>query len=335
MKVGTSLRFLFPAGPQTLAMYQSITAALPPGAFTERPMGDDDVARQARNLVEIARAAQAANMWGLLVGDNHAIPPQYANMFQPVPTIARLSAETGPMMLGMVLLAPFYHPLLLAEQVGTLSAFVDAPLVITFASGGSAHAFDRFGYRIGSRGPRSEEMIPVVRALLAGDVVTAAGRSFEVVEGVISPLPRRNVEIWIAGTNDITVERAGRLGDGWLTAQNATDEALVEQLVLYHRTANEHGRPHRPVLRRDVHVAETDADARAHVEPILEQGYRGADLSRLLVGSPDTVATRLRSYESMGFEHVMVRHVTGDHAAMVRSFELLGEVVRAVSSGAA
>ena len=274
-------------------------------------------------------------MWGLLVGDNHAIPPQYANMFQPVPTIARLSAETGPMMLGMVLLAPFYHPLLLAEQVGTLSAFVDAPLVITFASGGSAHAFDRFGYRIGSRGPRSEEMIPVVRALLAGDVVTAAGRSFEVVEGVISPLPRRNVEIWIAGTNDITVERAGRLGDGWLTAQNATDEALVEQLVLYRRTADEHGRPYRPVLRRDVHVAETDADARAHVEPILEQGYRGSDLSRLLVGSPDTVATRLRSYESMGFEHVMVRHVTGDHAAMLRSFELLGEVVRAVSSGAA
>jgi alkanesulfonate monooxygenase SsuD/methylene tetrahydromethanopterin reductase-like flavin-dependent oxidoreductase (luciferase family) len=82
-----------------------------------------------------------------------------------------------------------------------------------------------------------------------------------------------------------------------------------------------------------VYVAETDAAARAHVEPILEQGYRGADLSRLLVGSPSTVGARLRSYESMGFEHVMVRHVTGDHAAMLRSFELLGDVVRSVSSG--
>jgi alkanesulfonate monooxygenase SsuD/methylene tetrahydromethanopterin reductase-like flavin-dependent oxidoreductase (luciferase family) len=178
-------------------------------------------------------------------------------------------------------------------------------------------------------------MIPVVRALLAGDVVTATGRSFDVVEGVISPLPRHSVEIWIAGTNDITVERAGRLGDGWLTAQNATDDLLVDQLDLYRRTAHAHGRPYRPVLRRDVHVAETDADARAHVEPILEQGYRGLDLSRLLVGSPDTVASRLRSYESMGFDHVMVRHVTGDHAAMLRSFELLGEVVRAVSSAGA
>ena len=331
MRIGTSLRFLFPAGPQTLAMYQAMAAAAPPDAFTDRPMGADDVVSQARHLVEVARAARASGLWGLLVGDNHAMPPQYANVFQPVPTIARLSADTGPMMVGMVLLAPFYHPLLLAEQIATLSAFVDAPIVVTFASGGAAHAFARFGYRMGSRGTRSEEMIPVVRALLAGDVVTATGRSFEVAAATISPLPGHPTEIWIAGTNAITVERAGRLGDGWLSAQNAADAMLVEQLDLYRRTAAEHGRPILPVLRRDVHVAATDAEARAHVDPILEQGYRGVDYERLLVGSPDTVIRRLRHYESLGFDHVMVRHITGDHAAMIRSFELLGEVVAAVA----
>ena len=96
MKLGTSLRFLFPAGPQTLQMYQAMVAAAPPNAFTDRPMGSDDVVQQAANLVEVARAARASDLWGLLVGDNHVIPPQYANVFQPVPTIARLSAETGP-----------------------------------------------------------------------------------------------------------------------------------------------------------------------------------------------------------------------------------------------
>jgi alkanesulfonate monooxygenase SsuD/methylene tetrahydromethanopterin reductase-like flavin-dependent oxidoreductase (luciferase family) len=331
VKVGTSLRFLFPAGPQTMGIYQSIVASLPPGTFIERPMGAADVAQQADNLIEVARAARTADLWGLLVGDNHAISAQYANMFQPVPTIARLSAETGPMMLGMVLLAPFYHPLLLAEQVGTLSAFVDAPIVVTFASGGSAHAFEAFGYRLASRGTRSEEMIPAVRALLAGDAVTSTGRSFDLAGATISPLPRHPTEIWIAGTNDVTVERAGRLGDGWLTAQNATDSALAEQLDLYRRTADAHGRQCRAVLRRDVHVAATDAEARAHIDPILEQGYRGVGYDRLLVGSPETVVGRLRHYESMGFEHVMVRHITGDHQAMVRSFELLGDVVATVA----
>ena len=60
--------------------------------------------------------AQAANLWALFVGDNHAMPPDYANAFEPVPTLGRLSAETGSMTIGMVLLAPFYHPLLLADR---------------------------------------------------------------------------------------------------------------------------------------------------------------------------------------------------------------------------
>jgi alkanesulfonate monooxygenase SsuD/methylene tetrahydromethanopterin reductase-like flavin-dependent oxidoreductase (luciferase family) len=331
VRIGTSLRFLFPAGPQTTEIYQALAAASPPGAFIDRPMGSDDVAEQAANLLELARAASRSHLWGLLVGDNHSIPPQYANLFQPVPTIARLSAETGTLTIGMVLLAPFYHPLLLAEQIGTLSAFVDAPLVVTFASGGHDGAFNAFGYTKRSRGVRTEEVVPAIRSLRTGQTVTASGRSFELANATISPVPRHPVDLWIAGTNEITTERAGRLGDGWLTAQNATDDELVELLDLYRRTAEAHDRQVLPVLRRDIHVAETDEQARAHVDPILEAGYRGVGYDRLLVGSPDTVVARLRHYEALGFEHVMVRHITGDHAAMLTSFELLGDVVEAVT----
>lgn len=331
MRVGTSLRFLFPAGPQTTEIYQMIAAASPPGTFTDRPMGSDDITEQATNLLEVARAARQSNLWALLVGDNHAVPAQYANLFQPVPTIARLSAETDTLPIGMVLLAPFYHPLLLAEQIGTLSAFVDAPLIVTFASGGHDGAFNAFGYTKRSRGVRTEEMVPVVRLLLAGEAVTARGRSFELENATISPVPRHPVHLWIAGTNEITTERAGRLGDGWLTAQNATDGELVELLDLYRRTAEAHDRSVLPVLRRDIHVAETDEKARAHVDPILEAGYRGVGYDRLLVGSPDTIVSRLRHYEELGFDHVMVRHITGDHDAMLKSFELLGDVVEAVA----
>jgi alkanesulfonate monooxygenase SsuD/methylene tetrahydromethanopterin reductase-like flavin-dependent oxidoreductase (luciferase family) len=331
MKVGTSLRFFFPAGPQTLEIYQRIAASAPPDAFIERPMGADDTATQARNLIEVAEAASQAGLWALLVGDNHAAPPGYGRMFQPIPTISRLSAETGPMPIGVVLLAPFYHPLLLAEQIGTLSAFVDAPLVVVFAAGGNPRAFAAFGYELSSRGVRTEEMVPVVRALLAGESVTADGSGFRVREATISPLPRHPVQLWMAATNDITVERAGRLGDGWLTAQNSTDAELARQLDRYLAGAADNDRPALPVLRRDIHIAATDAEARAHVDPILAQGYRGLGYDRLLVGSPDTIVQRLRAYESMGFDHVMVRHITGDHAAMLQSFALLGDVASAMA----
>lgn len=330
MQIGTSLRFFFPAGPQTLEIYQGLVAAAPAGAFIERPMGSDNSARQARNLVEIARAAERAKLWALIVGDNHAAPPNYGRMFQPVPTISRLSAETGGMSIGMVLLAPFYHPLLLAEQIGTLGCFVDAPLIVTFAAGGNPLAFGAFGYNVSSRGVRTEEMVPVVRALLAGETVKAKGRSFELNNATVSPTPRHPTQIWIAGTNDITIERAGRLGDGWLTAQNVDDGALLAQLELYRSVAAANDRHPLPVLRRDIHLAETDAQARAHIDPILAEGYRGLGYDQLLVGSPATVIDRLRSYEAGGFEHVMVRHITGDHEHMLRSFELLGEVAAAL-----
>ena len=86
----------------------------------------------------------------------------------------------------------------------------------------------------------------------------------------------------------------------------------------------------RPLQMTDLHGDQISRLA-AHVDPILEQGYRGVDYDRLLVGSPETVVGRLRHYKSMGFEHVMVRHITGDHDAMIRSFELLGDVVAAVA----
>lgn len=330
MRVGTSLRFLAPASSLTLDIYKGMVEAAGPGAFIERPMGAENPAEQGRNLIEIAQAARRAGTWALVTGDNHALISVYANAFQPVPTIARLAAETGDMSVGMVLLAPFYHPVVIAEQIGTLGCLVDAPVVVVFAAGGNEIAFNAFGYEMASRGQRTEEIVPVVRALLNGESVTAAGRTFDLHNASISPVPTHPVQILLAGTNAITVERAGRLGDGWVSAQNATDEALIEQLKIYLDSAKANDRPAMPVLRRDIHLASTDEEARAHIDPILEEGYRGVGYDELLVGSPKTVISRLREYEEMGFGHALLRHVTGDHDAMLDSFKLLGEVIAAL-----
>jgi alkanesulfonate monooxygenase SsuD/methylene tetrahydromethanopterin reductase-like flavin-dependent oxidoreductase (luciferase family) len=327
MKLGTSLRFIFPTGPDTYARFKEILAALPPGGFIERPMGALDTAEQAENLLEIAAATRAAGLDGLLVGDNHAIPDTYANSFAPVPTIARLMAVTGSMPVGIVLLASFYQPIVLAEQIGTLAAFAQAPLVVTLANGGRAQAFDAFGIAMPSRARRLEELTKVLRGLLAGERVTFHGR-YLTIDGVrVSPRPRVPVQIWLAGTVPAAVARAGRVGDGWLTGQNTPDDELVRQLDVYREAAAQAGRPARAVLRRDIFVAETGAAAHAEVDRVLAEGYRGTGKGELLVGTPETVVERLRHYRALGFEEVMVRHITGDHRLMLRSFALIGEHV--------
>src|SRR5215468_3085316 len=197
MKLGTSLRFLYPTGPQTYERFKENLAALPPGGFIERPMGAFDTSEQARNVLEVAAASRDAGLDGLLFGDNHAIPSVYANCFSPVPTVARLMAVTGSMPVGMVLLAPFYQPIVLAEQIGTLAAFAQTPLIITLANGGRTQTFDAFGIPLRSRARRLEELTFVLRGLLAGDRVTFHGR-YLTLDGVsISPLPHVPVEIWL------------------------------------------------------------------------------------------------------------------------------------------
>src|SRR6185295_11955794 len=251
----------------------------------------------------------------------------YAATFSPLPTVARLMSVTGDMPIGVVLLAPFYHPMLLAEQLGTLAAFAGGPLIVTFVLGGRPPQFAAFGMEEKSRVGRLEEVVPITRALLAGERVTHRGRHFTLEGATISPLPRVPVEIWLGGTVPASAERAGRLGDAWLTGQNATDEDLRRQLELYRAAASRAGRPARPVLRRDIYVGESDEEARAVVGAILAEGYRGTGFDQLLVGSAATVVESLRRYRAMGFDHVMVRHVVGDHRLMLRSFERIGRDV--------
>lgn len=327
MKLGTSLRFLFPTSPATHERFRRMLASMPKGAFIERPMGAYSPEEQARNLMEVAAAARAAGLDALLTGDSHAAHPGYAAAFSPLPTIARLMSVTGDMPIGVVLLAPFYHPMLLAEQIGTLAAFAGGPLILTFVLGGRPPQFQAFGMEERSRVGRLEETLTVVRALLEGERVTHRGRYYTLEDASISPLPRVPVEIWLGGTVSTAAERAGRLGDAWLTGQNATDADLVSQLDRYREAAIRSGRSPRPVLRRDIYVGESDDEALSVVGAILAEGYRGSGLDQLLVGSAATVVEALRRYRDMGFGFVMVRHIVGDHQLMLRSFERIGHGV--------
>ena len=81
---------------------------------------------QAAQVLEVAAAARGGST-NTCSGTAMRCRPSYANAFAPVPTVARLLAVTGSMPVGMVLLAPFYQPIVLAEQLGTLAAFSPRP----------------------------------------------------------------------------------------------------------------------------------------------------------------------------------------------------------------
>lgn len=327
MKVGISLRGHFPISDAGMKLFHAVVEKLPPGAFYDVPAGDRDTRVQARNLIEVARTTREAGLDMLLIGDHHALP--VTNFFQPTPSLGRLLAETGDVPVGILYLAPFYHPVLMAEQVGTLAAFAPEPLTLVLSIGARTPMFEAFGMSERSRVGRTEETVDIVRRLLAGESVDHESRWFTLRNARINPVPRVPTPIWIGGRVGRAVERAGRLGDGWLSGTTSTDAELRVELERYRAAARAAGRPIHAVIRRDVHVARTDAEAHAVVKPILEGGYRRDSLSLddLLIGSPASVIERLRGYAAMGFDGVLVRPIVGDHALMLDSLRRLGAEV--------
>jgi hypothetical protein len=127
-------------------------------------------------------------------------------------------------------LVPFgYEPCVFARQVAQLDRLCRGRLLLTLVPG-----LDQPGERqalgIGSshRGKLLDELIPMLRALWAGDDETA-DRPKLPVRPVQDPL-----ELWLGGSGPDAVVRAGRLSDGWLgslmTPSRAADiRARIEQ----------------------------------------------------------------------------------------------------------
>jgi alkanesulfonate monooxygenase SsuD/methylene tetrahydromethanopterin reductase-like flavin-dependent oxidoreductase (luciferase family) len=323
MELGASLRFVYPTDGQEVD-FQREERNLPPGGFLQTPSADFRPKRQAANFLEAAKAVAEAGMDLLLVGDRHAVP---INAFSPIPLLARLMSVTGTMPVGCLFLAPFYNPILLAEQLGTLSALSEGPLIAAFAIGDNEAQFTAFNMALKSRTVRTDEVVEIVRRLLSGESVSFEGRYHRLDHVGIGPLPEQPLPIWIGGRRGAAVERAGRLGDAWISDTRCSDEELGEELHRYQEAAKQSNRLPKAILRRNILVADTDAEAQKTVEAILTNSYRGLSPERVLYGSARTVTEKLMAYEAMGFSMTIVRHLAGDHAMMLNSVGHIGSGV--------
>src|SRR5262249_26666685 len=108
------------------------------GASLRSGYAVDEVRAGARWMAERARAARDAGLDSLFLGDQHATGGPHD---QNTPMLGRLAAEWGGRPFGALFLLPLWHPVLLAEQVGTLASLVDGPFVLQCALGGGERQF--------------------------------------------------------------------------------------------------------------------------------------------------------------------------------------------------
>jgi alkanesulfonate monooxygenase SsuD/methylene tetrahydromethanopterin reductase-like flavin-dependent oxidoreductase (luciferase family) len=237
-------------------------------------------------LVETAAAAGFDSFWA----GQHFMPGDY-QLFQPLPLLARLSAAVPDLTLGTsVILLPLLNPVDVAEQAATIDAMTTGGFQLGVGLGYRQSEFDASGVPRTALEPRFEESIELIRRLWSGQEANFEGTHFRLGGGRINPLPAAagSTPILLGAYAERSVERAARIGDGWIVPPELVGDALTRRLDLFRRTASAASRPGTVVLMRPFHVTTSEKERR-RIEELLANHFGRKRSWGLRKGTDDTV----------------------------------------------
>jgi probable F420-dependent oxidoreductase len=141
-----------------------------------------------------------------------------------------------------VIILPQRQTALVAKQAAALDVLSGGRLRLGVGIGWNDVEYQALGEDFHNRGARLEEQIAVLRALWAEPAVTFHGRWHTIEAAGINPLPvQRPIPLWLGGTAEAAIARAGRIGDGWMP-QRPPDDRARAQVELMRESARGAGR---------------------------------------------------------------------------------------------
>jgi alkanesulfonate monooxygenase SsuD/methylene tetrahydromethanopterin reductase-like flavin-dependent oxidoreductase (luciferase family) len=133
------------------------------------------------------------------------------------------------------------NPLLLARQVGSVANLTDNRFGFGVGIGWAPEEFEWCGVPYAKRGKRIDEMIDVIKLVLAGGMVEFHGDFYDFDRLQMSPAPSKPVPFYVGGHTDAALKRAVRVSDGWTSAMMTCDQ-LAETINQLKKLLAENGR---------------------------------------------------------------------------------------------
>ena len=221
----------------------------------------------------LAQAAEAAGYDSFVVPDSICYPevsdttypfnPDGSREFledkpflEPFALIPAMGAVTDRIrFVTFVIKLPIRHPVLITKQVSSTAVLTDDRLVLGVGTSPWPEDYEIVDVPWARRGKRMDEMITVMRGLMAGGFFEFHGEVFDVPSIKMTPSPRRPVPILIGGHHEAALKRAAIDGDGWLHGGGdpADLPGLLDRLAILRK---EHGTEDNPF---EIHVISLDA----------------------------------------------------------------------------
>jgi luciferase family oxidoreductase group 1 len=296
--------------------------------------------------------AQHAERWGYRrywMAEHHNMPGIASAATSIV--IAHVAAGTSTIRVGAGgIMLPNHAPLVIAEQFGTLASLYPGRIDLGLGRAPGADQRTMLALR---RDPRNAESFPHdVVELLSYFQEAIPGQAIRAVPGAGLDVP-----VWILGSSTFGAQLAASLGLPFAFASHFAPDHLSAALELYRTGFQPSEYLDRSYAMAGVSVIAADTDAEAQRlftslqqqfmalqrgRPILlqppvddmsalwtphEQFALQHTLRHAIVGGPDTVRRGLERFVAdTGVDELMVTANIYDHAARLRSYEILGEV---------
>lgn len=234
----------------------------------------------------LARAAEDAGYDSMVIPDSLCYPEHSDSTYpytadgsrefledkpfiDPFMLIAALGAVTTRLRFTtFVVKLPIRHPVLVAKQVGSVAALTGNRFGFGVGTSPWPEDYDVCDVPWARRGRRMDEMLDIIRGLLAGDFFEYHGEIFDLQSIKMTPAPTAPVPILLGGHGEAALERAARVGDGWMHGGGDPAElpGLLDRLTALRA---EYGRERDPF---EIHVISMDAYTRDGVRRLEDMG---------------------------------------------------------------
>jgi luciferase family oxidoreductase group 1 len=268
-----------------------------------------------------------------------------------VVVIGHVAAGTSTIRVGSGgIMLPNHAPLIVAEQFGTLESLFPGRIDLGL---GRAPGTDQHTIRALRREPGADSFPQDVMELQAYFGPVRKGQIVQAVPGA-----GLNVPIWILGSSLFGAQLAAMLGLPYAFASHFAPAALLQALQAYRSGFKPSPQLDHPYTAAGVNVVVADTDAQARrlftsvqqqftnlfrgtpgrLQPPIddietywtpvEKAQASAMLTCSFVGSPETVRHGLQNFiEQTGVDELIVASAIYDHAARLRSYELLADLI--------
>ena len=350
------------------------------GMFHEFPSlrgrAESEAFDEAMDQVDAAERCGRDVMW---LAELH-FEPRRSLLSAPLSIASAIAARTRRIKIGIaVQVLPLCHPLRLAEEAATVDQLSHGRLIFGVGRSGVAQTYEAYGVSYAESRDRFREILDIVERAWTEPSFSYDGafHRFKNVAVVPKPYQKPTPPIRIAASTPDTFPAIGRRGAPiFASVRHTSWAALAEQIRSYHEAWKAAGHPGKGqvFVSAPTYIAETDERARAeprdsilhfyHEQANLLEGaarlvdpetaarrmrrvaqlrnvdYDDALRTNALVGSPGTIAERLRSLQvEIGLSGILAELNCGGlipHQRVLNAMELLcKEVMPRFSSGIA